>query len=228
MIRKLTPRNRKWFRFVIIGAGFLVSVFIFFNWWFERNAVTLIKAIVERESHGQYKIDISRLRIHYFHPPRIELFNTQLHVYDSTGKTLLYDINVAHLGLQGKSLRNLVFGKKMLVDYIVVEAPGINIHTQHKDDNKKSPSISRQIGNITIFLQKLASMLEVKSLKITNGALGLYNLPPYNQTIQLTNLNFLVNNFHGVTRRSDDDTAFLFSDNIALEAGRQDITFPDK
>ena len=82
MIRKLTPRNKKWFRFVIIGGGFLLSIFIFFNWWFERNAVTLIKAIVERESHGQYKIDISRLRIHYFHPPRIELFDTQLHVYD--------------------------------------------------------------------------------------------------------------------------------------------------
>ena len=225
----ISPRGKKFLRFVVIAAGIVLILSIIVNWWFQRNAIYLIKAIVERESHGQYKIDIGRLKIHYFHPPRVELFDTQLHVYDSTGKNLMYVIGVNHLALQGKSLRNLVFGKKLLVDYIVVEAPGVNIHTQNfGSDNSRSGSISHQIGNITLFLQKLAKTMEVKSLKITNGALGLHNLKPYNKSVQLSNLNFLVNNFHSDSAsRQESDTQFLFSDNIELEAGKQNIEFPD-
>ena len=66
----------------------------------------------------------------------------------------MYEIGLNHLALQGKSLRNLVFGKKLLVDYIVVEAPGIDIHTEIASDKNQNGSLSHQIGNITLFLQK--------------------------------------------------------------------------
>ena len=225
----LSSRGKKFLKFLVLAVGIMLVLFFTVNWWFQRNAIYLIKTIVENESHGTYKIDIGRLRVHYFHPPRIELFDTRLHVYDSTGKHLIYDIGVNHLAMQGKSLRNLVFGKKLLVDYIVVEAPGINIHTQQiASDKNENTSLSHQIGNITLFLQKLASNLEVKSLKITNGALGLHDLKPYNKSVRLSNLNFLVNNFHSdSTSRAESDTQFLFSDNVELEAGRQNIEFPD-
>ena len=118
------PRNRKMMRMAILLAGLLLIILIVADWWFQRNALSLIKAFVEKESRGEYKIDIRRLKIHYLHPPRVELFDTDLHVFDSAGRKLLYDIHVNHLALQGKSLRNLVFGKTMLVDYIVVKPPG--------------------------------------------------------------------------------------------------------
>ena len=67
----------------------------------------------------------------------------------------------------------------------------------------------------------------MRSLKITNGALGLFELKPYNKSVRLTNLNFLVNNFHSDSTRKSTDSSFLFSDNIALETGNQNIEFPD-
>src|SRR4249919_3254022 len=100
----LSSRGKKFLKFLVIAVGIMLVLFFTVNWWFQRNAIYLIKTIVEKESHGQYKIDIGRLRVHYFHPPRIELFDTQLHVYDSTGKHLMYEIGLNHLALQGKSL----------------------------------------------------------------------------------------------------------------------------
>ncbi len=166
--------------------------------------------------------------IHLLKETRIDLINTHLLVMDKTGKRVATKVSFNYLGLELKSLRSLIFEKKLLVDFIVAENPSINVYPEHKDKKKKgNESVSFEIGNIYLALEKITQTLEVKKFRIFNGSIGLNNLEPNNKTITISGVEFNVDEFALNSVKNNKSTEPVFVKNLELQTGKQDITFPE-
>ncbi|MGL6266276.1 MAG: hypothetical protein ACRC2O_00060, partial [Chitinophagaceae bacterium] len=210
-----------------ITAG-LTILLILLYWWFRLHVKDIIEQLVTYESKGKVTVKIGKMNVRLFHPPKIDLINTRLMVLDKTGKKVITTISFKYLGLELKSLRSLVFEKKLLVDYIVAEDPHIEVSPEHKDQMKKgNESVPFEIGNIYLALEKITQTLEVKKFRIFNGSLGLKNLPPNNKTITIAGVEFNVDDFalNPTQKNKSDDNVFIR--NLALKTGKQDISFPE-
>lgn len=221
----ISNKNLRLSLYVTAGLTLLV---ILLYWWFRLHVKDIIEQLVAYESKGKVTVKIGRMNIRFFHPPKIDLLNTRLVVTDKTGKKVVTTLSFKYLGLELKSLRSLVFEKKLLVDHIIAEDPSIEVSPENKDKMKKgNESVPFEIGNIYLALEKITQTLEVKKFRIINGNLGLKNLPPNNKTISIAGVEFNVDDFELNSDKNKKRDKNISIRNLELQTGKQDITFPE-
>ena len=219
--------NRKTRITLYITAGFILLLILLY-WWFRLHVKDIIEQLVAYESKGKVTVMIGKMDIHLLKETRIDLINTHLLVMDKTGKRVATKVSFNYLGLELKSLRSLIFEKKLLVDFIVAENPNINVYPEHKETKKKgNESVSFEIGNIYLALEKITQTLEVKKFRIFNGSIGLNNLEPNNKTITISGIEFNVDEFALNSAKNNKSTDQVFVKNLELQTGKQDISFPE-
>jgi hypothetical protein len=211
--------NRKTRITLYITAGFLLLLILLY-WWFRLHVKEIIEQLVAYESKGKVAVKIGKMDIHLLKATRIDLINTHLLVMDKTGKRITTKISFKYLGLELKSLRSLIFEKKLLVDFIVAENPSIDVYPELTDKKKKgNESVSFEIGNIYLALEKITKTLEVKKFRIFNGSIGLNNLEPNNKTITISGVEFNVDEFALNPAKNSKSTDPVFVKNLELQTG---------
>jgi hypothetical protein len=220
--------NRKTRITLYIIAGFILLLVLLY-WWFRLHVKGIIEELVAYESRGKVSVKIGKMDTHLFNSsPRIDLINTRLLIMDKAGKKVATSVTFKYLGLEISSLRSLILDKKLLVDFIIAENPVIEVSPEHKEKKKMgNQSVSFEIGNIYLALQKITSTLEVKKFRIFNGSLGLKNLQPNNKTITISGVEFNVDDFSLNPGKINKPGEPVFVRNLELQTGKQDITFPE-
>lgn len=189
----------------------------------------LIEDLIANETKGKAQVTIGKAQIKVYPLARLDLMDTRIRFLDASGKNSTYDVRFNYLGLQLQSLRSFVFEKKLLVDFIVVENPKIEINPAYKEKKLKegNDAVHFEIGNIFKALQKIASSMQIKRFGILNGNIVLHNLAPNKTTINIGGLNFTAKELAMLPGK----TSFLGQDtttgSIRINTGKQDITLPE-
>ncbi len=229
--RKFIRKTIRILGFFTVIAGILLLIFHF---WFIAHARKLLENTVAEQTNGKINLKIGKLRCDYF-SKKLVLADVHFFTTDTNAASSDYALNVPELRIQLSSITGLVFGKKLLVDSIYLQSPVIkaSIAGNNKKDalqlaRKKDISISHEMGNIYNSIQKALDVLKVKRFAIDNGQFILSDKEKKEQPpIAINSLQFQIDNLQV---DADDSTAkkkILFSDNVILHAGHQDIAFPD-
>lgn len=223
-----SPTYKKLGKIAAFTAGGLMVLLLGLHLYITWNARSIIRDIVNEESHGKVKVEIGNIGIRYFHPPTIDARNVRLNLMDSTGQHAVYSINIGRLFLSMNSLRSLISQKKFLVEQILAENPSIQVFPQYKPKKKEGNSaLVFELGNVYETLDRIANKLEVKNIKITRGDFAIDNFQPGNTPARIRNIDFRLDNFKAPEAGVSDSSKFMYTDNIGLNTGKLELLFPD-
>jgi hypothetical protein len=215
-------------RITLYLLGILVVVFFFLQWLIRNHTRDLIREIIARETRGKIRLDIGKLNFSLYPAARIDLHNTKLEVMDSVGQLPAYTVSCKYLGLQLSNIRSFLFQRTMLVDYFVAEEPEVSIRPFVKKQKREGNALVHvELGNIYMAMQRIAQRMQVRKFGIFNGKLHIAAPRPDDFPVDLTGVDFQVDEFVMGAAENGDTTKTLKVNRLKLRTGRQDITFPN-
>jgi hypothetical protein len=189
----------------------------------------IIENLIASETKGKAEVKIGKANLKLYPETRLDLLDTHIRFLDASGKNSTYDVKFNYLGLQLQSLRAFIFDKKLLVDFIVIESPKVEINPEYKEKKLKegNDAVHFEIGNIFKALQKIAGSMQIKRFGILNGNIVLHNLAPNKTTINIGGLNFTAKELAMLPGKTSFVTQDSNTGSIRINTGKQDITLPE-
>jgi len=177
-----------------------------------------VQFIVDRESDGTYSFDASSIKVSLL-KKTIRIRNALLTCKDTLGQATHYDISIPKAFLSVESWHTILVEGKIVVDSLVVDSPGFNVHehTAHRRSN-----ISMQVSNVFEVLQKVKTYLRIGSFTLNNAAFT-YGNRYEPASFGSSHINFSVKNFSG----AGGEDRFFSSDDVDLKISRQHWALPD-
>ncbi len=219
MIKKLI---RKFFKGIAIFFVLFLLLLVLLHFWLIQNAQAIVAELVVEQTEGRQTVGFRKLSIDYRNL-KIQVDNFDFRPVDSMNTDVKFRFSSERLSLQVKSLWSLVFHKKVDVDSIVCIRPVVEIFRQDNPDNKKI-SLSNDVGNAYLIIQKAVNGLRLKRFQIDDGTFRVIDLTNESKPLQLTDIWLAIDNLRIDTGKINDQP-FLFSDNIDFKTSNQDISW---
>ncbi len=220
--------RKKPVRIFLYLLGIVVALLLLLNWLIRYHTKDLIEKLIAEETNGKIALDIGKLNFAIYPHAQVNLHNTLLEVTDENGTLPAYAVRVKYIGLQLQSLRSFLFDRKLLVDYFVAEDPEIRIYPHVKPKKRKGNALLHtELGNVYVALQRLAQTMRVQKFGIFDGKLFIASARPDDLPVNLTDIDFQVDEFEMVAPANGDSSKALQVSKLKLRTGRQDITFPN-
>lgn len=214
----------KFIRALAVTLGTFAVLLFCFHLWFINHAEKLIAQLVDRQSGGQLKASVGKIKISYTQL-RIEMNRMDLHPADSVGDRATVKFSSNRMVLQVHSLWQAVFHKNIDIDSIYCDQPFVTLY-KHKSHEHKKISLPEEVGKIYLHIQQTLNSLHVNRLQIDGGGLSIIDKSAHAKPIRLNNVFLSIDNLR-IDTGSINDQPFLFSDNIDLRTGRQDIEWEE-
>lgn len=203
---------------------FFVILLIGGNYWVRHNIENIIQNLVNRESGGKYRLEIQKIKYHN-KLQRFEALNTHLFLMDTLRQENRTDVKIPYLEFRLKSVWDVIFHKKLVLDSVICKAPTFNIHPALKDTTENI-SVPEQLGEIYLQIEKAMQNMQVKKLRFTNSNINLFTPGGSKRVIRLHNIDFGIDGF-AVNAQKSNTNQFFFSENIFVHSGQQSFIFPD-
>ena len=171
---------------------FLVLIYIMLSWLLTHRTASIIENVVSSQTQLKVAVNIGQVKLKLFPLTRLDLLNTELKLFDSSGRRTNYKVKFTYLGLQLHSLNDFIFRKKLQVDFLVAEDPHVEINPEFKKEQqaKTNTQVHFELSNVYKALQKIAKQMQIKRFGILNGKITLLNMGPNKTTISLGGVNF--------------------------------------
>jgi hypothetical protein len=220
--------RKKPVRITLYLLGILAALVLLLNWLIRNHTKDLIEKLIAEETNGKISLDIGKLNFSLYPQAQVNLHNTWLEVTEENGTLPAYSVRIRYIGLQMQSLRSFLFDRKLLVDYLVAEDPEIRIYPHAKPKKRRGNAILHtELGNVYVAMQRLAQTMRVQRFGIFDGKLFIGSPRPDDFPVNLTDIDFQVDEFEMVAPAEGDSSKTLNVSKLKLRTGRQDITFPN-
>lgn len=226
--KRLTKKFLKAIAFILGG---ILVLLITFHFWFINYSESIVEDLVSSQSNGQLKLKVHRFKLNWF-SYKMELRKPVFYSNDTAANTS-YQFRVEKINIQLKAIWPLLFEKKILIDFMHLYNPDIQVtkwRTPVKDTTTQDSSMSlpKEMGRIYNSIQDALKVLNVDRFQIDNGKFSLINKintdkPP----VTITNIYFHLDNLQVDSTKPGIEKKILFSDNVALHTFNQNILFPD-
>lgn len=217
-----TPRKWRGFKVAGIVLGIILILLTSSYLWLTYRSGHIIQEIVARESNGRIKTEIGRFTFNYRNL-KMDIVDLRLTGADEEDSSHTFRFTAPRLSLQLKSFWSFVWYKQLDIDSIICISPGIELYKLRRDE-KRSTSISEEIGKVYVAIQGVLNSLDIKRMEIRKGRVKITERSDPSDTLSLSDIYFRVDNLHVDTTRLDEQP-FLFSDNIILQTNNQDISW---
>jgi hypothetical protein len=224
--------GKKLFKITGITIGVLFLLLIGFHFWFKAHAKQILEEMVESKSNGKIKLKIEKIHFNYF-SRKIKLKKAVFFNTDTLNGTTAYQFSIDKLEMQVKAILPIVFKKEILIDYLTLNNPGIQVtrlRAAVKSGNKikKDVSIPEEMGKVYSSIQDALQILKVKRFEINDGVFILVNKIDQSQLpLIVSNINFHIDNLAIESGKLTGKEKLLFSENVVLRSSNQNILFPD-
>ncbi|HRU60799.1 MAG TPA: hypothetical protein P5565_04955 [Bacteroidia bacterium] len=193
------------------------------HWWLVRHTEEILQELVRQESDGKVALQVTKARLRY-RAHRVSLENVRLFSRDTAEGHAAFDLHFKSVDLQLASFSDMIFRGLLVVPVIEVSRPVIEVLPSGRAGQRIS--LSEELGDVYIYIQKTLNNLQVQNLHITDGTFALASRQQHNSRISIFNIGLQVNNFR-VDPGDPDSSRFFFSDDVQLTTGRESIRFPD-
>lgn len=213
---------RRFFKVIAVTTIVLIALLFGFHLWFINHAEKIVSQLVEKQSKGQLKANIGKLRISYT-KLRIDLEKVHLYPADANSESARVSFSSSKMNLQVKSLWSAVFHKNIEIDSIICEKPIVEIY-KHKAQEHKKISLPEEVGKIYLNIQHALNNLQIERFQINDGSLSIIDKTKESKPLKISDIFFTIDNLR-IDSGTIDNQPFLFSDNIDLKIGKQDLTW---
>lgn len=219
-------------RISLIVLGLIVIALIAFHFWFINHAKSLLEDTVWERSEGKLKLRIEKLGYDYL-SREMKIRKAVFFSTDTATANTAYRFSVREISLRLKGILPLVVDKKLLIDSMHLQSPEIIVTTLRlsKDTTRKESrdvSLPYELGKVYHSIQDALRVLQVNRFHFNDGKFTLVNKATEGQQpLNITNIDFQIENLQVDTSRYTGQEKILFSDNVILNSHSQDIVFPD-
>lgn len=212
-------------------AGSFVILLTAFHFWFVYHAEEIIQDLVASRSDGKIRLEVRNFKFNWF-SKKMALEDAVFYNTDSVKTGTIYRFAVPRINLKVKAVYPMIFEDKVLINNLSLKAPDIQvirIRPRTRDSaHSRDVSIPREMGRIYNSIQDALSVLQVKKFEIENARFTLLNkMKPEDVPLQITHIDFHIDNLKVDTGRLTGKEKIFFSDNVVLKSRDQDILFPD-
>ncbi len=223
--------KKKLLKLTGIITGILLVLLFAFHTWINYNARHIVENLVESRSKGRLKMKLEKFRFSWF-SRKVELTNAVIYTADSINATTAYRFHVQHVKLSVQQIWPILFEKKLLIDSLNLEQPGIVVTRLKRlpadSAHKKEVSIPEELGKIYSSIQEALQALKVNRFQIDGARFTLINkIRPDQLPLTISNIHFHIDNLAVDTSTLKGHEKLFFSDNVVLNTWNQDIVFPD-
>lgn len=226
------PTRRKFLRIIAIVLGILLVLLTAFHFWFKYHAKQMLEDLVESKSNGKLKMKVGKFKFGYFNK-KMEMDNVVFYNTDTVNENTAYRFTVDKIKMRARGILSILLENRFLIDSLTLYQPDITVtrlKVADKDDkkDKREVSIPEEMGKVYNSIQDALSVLKVTRFRIDGGKFTLINKIQDNQRpLNISNINFQIENFLIDTGSSINRQKILFSDNVTLNSHNQDILLPD-
>jgi hypothetical protein len=205
----------KWLVFVftgivlLIGAGYFIFIYKFKE---------VLKAIIQKESHGQYTFSASKVNLSVW-DNKITLHNAVVAAVDTAGESVDYFVSAKKVYLSVESLRDIMFRDKLAVNDVIIREPFFRIKV---NADKPRENDNFHPSTVTDILNNLTQRLQVGKLQITNASFE-YKTFKHQDPFRAERINLTISNFRKKDSMTND---LMYTDDIVLSVTNQSWKFP--
>jgi hypothetical protein len=224
--------GKKLFKITGITIGILFLLVIGFHFWFKAHAKQILEDMVESKSNGKIRLKIEKIHFNYFNR-KIKLEKAVFYNTDTLNGTTAYRFSIDKIELKTKAILPIVFKKEILIDYLTLNNPGIQVTrlraaVKSGKKVKKDVSIPEEMGKVYSSIQDALQILKVKRFEINDGVFILVNkIDPNQLPLIVSNIHFHIDNLEIEPGKLTGKEKLLFSENVVLRSSNQNILFPD-
>lgn len=199
-----------------------------FHLWFRNHAEEVIEDLVSARSNGKVNLKLKNFKFNYF-SRKMELHNALFYTTDSIDAPVAYRFGVQKLKVEVKSLWQLVFNGKLLIDSLSLLRPDVEvIKLRENKVNEHDISVSQEMGKIYNSIRDALDFLNAGSLLIEDGSFAVINkAEPAKHPVKITHIHFRLDNPNPDLTGKNRPTVVAHNDNMVLRTHNQDIIFPD-
>lgn len=201
----------------------LAVVLVSFHFWFRDHAEEVIEDMVSARSNGKVNLKLKKFRFNYF-SRKMELQNAVFYTTDSLNAPAAYKFGIYKIRVELRSLWQLVFNGKLIIDSLALIRPDIEaIQIRRDSSDEKNVSISQEMGRIYNSIHDALDYLGAKRFSIEEGKFSLINrIDTAKHPIVISHIHFLVDSSEAYNNSRGHD-----GDNMILRTHNQDISLPD-
>ncbi len=199
-----------------------------FHLWFRDHAEEVIEQLVSARSNGKVNLKLKKFRFNYF-SRKMDLQNALFYSTDSIEAPVAYRFEVQKLKVEVRSLWQLVFNGKLLIDSLSLIQPDVvAIKLRENKTNEKDISVSQEMGKMYNSIRDALEFLNAGSLLIDEGSFAVINkMNPKKLPVKITHIHFRLDNPDPDLTGKNKPTIVAHDDNMVLRTRNQDITLPD-
>lgn len=180
----------------------------------------VLKFVVEKQSHGLYKLDAGQIALS-FTKRKIILKKVTVTCTDTLNVPAHYTLHVPEIYLSITSFRDILFNKKVTVDSMAVLEPHITVHGH--TPSTKDKQVSFEASRVFTMLQQLLAHLEVRKFNLHQGSFA-YSHRHHPAAFKSSRINFSILNF---SKKAAAGNQLFASDDIDLDITNQSWSLPD-
>lgn len=218
------PIKRKHTHITLGVILFITLILIVGNYWVRRNIESIIQNLVANESGGKYRLEVKKIKFHG-RQQRLEAYNAHLFIIDTAIQKSGTDVQFPYLEFRLKSVWDVIFHKKLVLNSVICSSPTFNIRPVMKDSTSRI-SIPEQLGELYIQIDKVMHNMQVTKLRFTKSNFNLFLPRDSTKVIRLHDIDFGVDGFDVHVGDNKSNNVF-FSENIFVRSGPQSFVFPD-
>lgn len=217
-------RTKKGLKIVGIVLGSLASLLVVLHFWFVNHAEKIFNNLVRQQSNNHLQAKIGKFSIDYLNL-RIDLADVALLPVDAGADSAKVNFSCKKMALEIRNFWDAAWHKNIDIDSILCVSPVIKIY-KNKTIQRKKLSLTEEVGDVYLHIQRALNSLHIQRFSIDDGSLQIANSPSDLKPLKLSQIWLSIDNLRIDTGKLDN-RPFLFSDNIDLKTGRQDLEWDD-
>ncbi|UYQ95302.1 hypothetical protein MKQ68_09355 [Chitinophaga horti] len=205
---KLSARQKKWIKVLLILVGIRLVVGLLLYYVIEYRFREVIQVLVERESGGKYHFDAEDVDFSIW-KKNIRLKNASVMATDTGDAVTRHQVKIPEVYLAIQSWKELIFHRQVYVDSLSIQLPDVSTIAAARAARRSS--VTLQASEIFRVMRNTMKQLHVRRLNLHNGAFSYTSTP--GPPFRSSQINLTASNVG-----SDDstDNRFLFADDIDL------------
>ncbi len=223
--------NRFWkiFKVSVVSLLVLAASLVTFHFWLIAHAKNILAEIVRVQSKGRYHLEVKKVKYDYL-KLSLELQQPVLKSADTGSSGDKFEMHARIISLQLEKLWPLIWGRRLLIDSIVMDRPILNLIHQKRSSyqsQKTAFSLSVEMEKLYQSIQSVLTTLKVGNFRINKGAFTLNsalqkNTPP----LEIKNIDFYIKGFN-IDSATNSLHPNSYTEDIQLIIAGQTIHFPD-
>ena len=222
-------RFRKILKIFALTLLLLVASMVSFHFWLIAHAKNILAEIVRVQSKGKYHLDMKKVTYDYL-KLRLEIQKPALTDVDTSNPTDKFELHAQVIILQLEELWPLIYGRRLLIDSILLDRPIVNLSHQKRNSKQQirtAFSLSVEMEKLYQSIQSVLTTLKVGNFRINKGVFTLNSNSERNiQPLKIKDIDFYIKGFN-IDSASISLHPNSYTEDIQLRIGGQTIRFPD-